>query len=75
MIVRLKMKTRAQQSHVTPKRIWSFIYESFELGVPEQRHLNICLHCAEVFRLCVTSDTFERVVRQLPAETGDSQAA
>jgi hypothetical protein len=70
-----QMRPQLQRNHVPPRRIWSFIYESFELDVAEQRHLNVCMHCADVFKLCVTSESFDRMIRQLPAEDEDILAA
>jgi len=69
------MKPQAQRNHVHPTRIWSFIYKSLELRVPEQRHLNICMYCADIFKLCVTSETYERVIEQMPSEDDESRAA
>jgi|SoiMethySBSTD1v2_1073268.scaffolds.fasta_scaffold1939891_1 hypothetical protein len=53
------------QKHVTPRRIWQFIYEQVELRIEEQRHLNSCMRCAEVFRLCVICETWEQVLKEL----------
>jgi hypothetical protein len=70
-----KMKPPAQKNHVPPRRIWSFIYDNMELDVPEQRHLNICLYCADVFKLCVTTESYDRMMREIPAEDSESRAA
>jgi hypothetical protein len=62
---RMKLKP---SKHVNPTRIWSFIYHQFELKIEEQRHLNVCVYCADVFKLCVTADTVEQVLNELRNE-------
>ena len=62
------MRPHPQANHVPPKRIWSFIYESLELPVFEQRHLNACMYCANVFRFCVTCESFEQMMREISGE-------
>jgi hypothetical protein len=62
--------------HVHPKRIWSFIYDQLELEPVEQRHLNVCLDCAEVFKLCVVCENFDLLMRELGVDSdGLSMAA
>ena len=63
-----------QIQHVTPGRVWGFIYDQLELGSEEQRHLNLCVECADVFRMCVTRDSLECVLQEL-AEYSDAVEA
>jgi hypothetical protein len=69
------MKVHQRLNHVLPKRIWSFIYDHFELTVAEQRHLNVCLYCADIFKLCVTSENFDQMVREIRTDGDDISAA
>jgi hypothetical protein len=72
----MAVKVYQQPKHVLPKRIWSFIYDQLELDVAEQRHLNVCMDCAEVFKLCVICENFDRLMRELGVDTeGLSMAA
>ena len=61
--------------HVQPTRIWSFIYHQLELKIEEQRHLNVCVYCADVFKLCVTTDSIEHVLNELRMDERGSVAA
>jgi len=61
--------------HVHPTRIWSFIYHQLELKIEEQRHLNVCVYCADVFKLCVTTDSIEHVLNELRMDERGSVAA
>jgi len=61
--------------HVHPTRIWSFIYHQLELKIEEQRHLNVCVYCADVFKLCVTTDSIEHVLDELRMDERGSVAA
>jgi len=61
--------------HVHPTRIWSFIYHQLELKIEEQRHLNLCVYCADVFKLCVTADSIEHVLNELRMDERGSVAA
>ena len=61
--------------HVHPTRIWSFIYHQLELKIEEQRHLNLCVYCADVFKLCVTADSIEHVLNELRMDDRGSVAA
>jgi hypothetical protein len=69
------MRRLPEPKHVHAERIWSFIYHELELRHEEQRHLNVCVHCAEVFKLCVTCDNFDRVINELRMDPFDSIAA
>jgi hypothetical protein len=60
--------------HVQPRRIWLFIYEQRELRIEEQRHLNACMDCAEAFRLCVNSETWEDALSQITGTAGKAGA-
>jgi len=61
--------------HVHPNRIWSFIYHQLELKIEEQRHLNVCVYCADVFKLCVTTDSIEDALNELRMDERSSVAA
>ena len=67
------MKTVERPNHVPLERIWSFIYDNLELAAAEQRHLNLCLYCADVFRLCVTSENFDRMMQEI-GENGQERS-
>jgi len=62
-------------SHPRVERIWSFIYDEADLSLDEQRHLNVCLECATVFRLCVTCDTLDCVLKELDRYEDTASAA
>lgn len=68
------MKLKASK-HVHPTRIWAFIYQQLELKIEEQRHLNLCVYCADVFKLCVTADSIEQVLNELRMDEQGSIAA
>jgi hypothetical protein len=69
------MRPPLQPKHVPPERVWSFIYDQIELSETEQRHLNVCVHCAEIFKLCVISDSFDRMMREIAVGHEDLLAA
>ncbi len=71
-IAGMKLK---ESKHVHPTRIWSFIYQELELSIEEQRHLNVCVYCADVFKLCVTADSVESVLNELRLDERGSIAA
>ena len=71
----LTAMTHSEIRHVGARRIWSFIYEEIELSLDEQRHLNLCIDCATVFRLCVTCDNFESVLKELQMYGDSAEAA
>lgn len=64
--------THQDINHLPIERIWAFIYQQLELGLEEQRHLNLCLKCANSFRLCVTSDTLDHAVRELDGDAAEA---
>jgi hypothetical protein len=69
------MKVHQQPKHVPPERIWSFIYDHLELTIAEQRHLNVCLRCADTFKLCVTCENFDRMIREIGVGDEDLSVA
>ena len=58
-------RVKGAPKHVSPRRIWAFIYEQLELLAEEQRHLNMCIECAEIFKLCVTCENWEQVLAEI----------
>ena len=75
MVGLTRMRVPKRSEHVAPERIWSFIYDHLELAIAEQRHLNVCVNCAEVFRLCVTCENFDRVIQEIVDDSEDLSVA
>ena len=62
--------------HIPPHRAWVYVRDiTTELSNIEHDHISECDRCLRLFMLCVNSETFGGVLKQLGEDLGDGGSA
>jgi hypothetical protein len=65
-----------QHEHIPPHRAWVYVRDiTAELSIIEHDHIFECDRCLRLFMLCVDSESFGGVLKQLGEDLGDRRSA
>jgi hypothetical protein len=68
----LTFPRKISRSHIPPHRLWTYLTAETELSLEDHAHVLQCAHCLRIFRLCLRSETFGAVLRELDRKDDES---
>jgi hypothetical protein len=68
----LTFPRKISRNHIPPHRLWTYLTAETELSLEDHVHVLECDHCFNVFRLCLQSETFGAVLRELALRDDES---
>jgi hypothetical protein len=61
--------------HVAPHLVWTYLRANSELSKAEHDHIMECDQCLRLVMLCLKSETFGAVLKQLDEELDERRSA
>ena len=59
------VRSQKHREHIPPHRIWNYLYVDGEFSAQEHDHILTCPPCLRTFILCLNSDNFGHVLKEL----------
>jgi hypothetical protein len=60
-------KARNKRNHLSPHRAWTYLHADTSLSPEEHDHILECERCLHIFIICLKSDSFGLVLKQVSA--------
>jgi len=58
-------KFEKKGNHISPHRAWNSVKGAAEFGAKEHDHIIHCIQCLRLFLLCLESESFGAVLKQI----------